>query len=64
MLYYAAVINGLISPLVLFFILRIASNASIMRSYANGKLSNILGWTIFTIMSVAGALFLFLTFGR
>jgi NRAMP (natural resistance-associated macrophage protein)-like metal ion transporter len=58
MLYYSAVLNGLISAPLLFFIVRIAGNQKVMGSRVNGRLSNILGWTIFALMSVAGLAFL------
>lgn len=58
MLYYAAVINGLVSPIMLFFILRIAKDKRIMGKYVNGRSANILGWTIFLIMATAGITYL------
>lgn len=62
MLYYSAVINGLIAPILLFVILKIASNKNVMGSRVNGKASNILGWTTFSVMSIAGMVFIVLSF--
>ncbi len=58
LLYYTAVLNGLCSPIILFFILRIANNRAIMGRHTNSLLSNLFGYTITFIMSVAGGLLL------
>lgn len=57
MLYYSAVINGLVAPILIFFIMRIANNKQVMGPHVNGKTSNILGWSIFALMSIAGMVF-------
>lgn len=57
MLYYSAILNGLIAAPLLYFIVRVASSKEVMGSYANGRWSNILGWTIFILMSIAGLSF-------
>lgn len=61
MLYYTAIINGLIAPPMLFFILKISNNKVIMGNRTNNKLSNTLGWATFLIMTVS-AILLLLTF--
>jgi NRAMP (natural resistance-associated macrophage protein)-like metal ion transporter len=43
-LIYAAVLNGIISPIILFLIVRIGSSGEIMGEYKNKRLGNILGW--------------------
>lgn len=53
MLYYAAVLNGLIAPILLIFILVIANNAKIMGKHTNSRFSNILGSLITGIMLLA-----------
>lgn len=58
MLYYSAVINGLVAPILIYFILKIANNKDVMGSFVNGRTSNILGWIIFAIMSIAGLAFI------
>lgn len=58
MLYYSAVLNGLIAAPLLYFIVRIAGNRNVMGSRVNGWWSNALGWTIFVLMSVAGLAFI------
>lgn len=50
MLYYTAILNGIIAPPLMVVILCIANNKKIMGQYTNSKLSNILGWTITFIM--------------
>jgi len=51
-LIYAAVLNGIISPFMLFFIVRISSSGKIMGQFKNKKIGNILGWTAFGLLSV------------
>ena len=62
MLYYTAIVNGLVAPPLLVLILFISNNIKIMGEYTNGILSNILGWTIVAVMTVAGLLFLLPSF--
>jgi len=61
-LYYAAVLNGLISPLLLFMIMLIGNNRKIMQNKTNGRTSNILGW-ITTIAMGAAAIALLVSLG-
>ena len=59
MLYYTAIMNGLVAPPLLVLILLISNNKKIMGKHTNGKTSNILGVLITTVMIVAGlALFI------
>ena len=53
--------NGLVAP-PLVLILFISNNKKIMGEYTNGIISNILGWTIVAVMTVAGLLFYCLVF--
>lgn len=52
MLYYTAIINGIIAPPLLFFIMKIANNRKIMKEHVNSKVSNWLGWTATVLMSL------------
>ncbi|HKG54063.1 MAG TPA: Nramp family divalent metal transporter [Anaerolineales bacterium] len=61
-LYYAAVLNGIVAPLLLFMIMLISNNRTIMQNKTNGKLSNILGW-IATIAMGLAAVALLISFG-
>ena len=56
-LYYAALLNGLLAPPLMIMILLIANNKNVLGKYVNGKLSNILGWTITAIMGVMSIIF-------
>ena len=52
-LYYAAVLNGLVAPLLLLMIMLIGNNRKIMQNKTNGRLANILGWTTTITMGTA-----------
>lgn len=52
LLYYTAVLNGLVAPVLLIMILRITNNRRIMNSFTNGFFSNILGFVITGLMSL------------
>jgi NRAMP (natural resistance-associated macrophage protein)-like metal ion transporter len=54
-LYYAAVLNGMISPLLLFMIMLISNNPRIMQDKTNGRFANILGWIATIFMGAAAA---------
>ncbi len=56
LLFYTAVLNGLISPFLIAVILHIANNKKIMGKYCNGILSNALIFTLFVFMTFAGAM--------
>ena len=57
-LYYSAILNGLLAPPLLFIILLIANNKKILGKYINSKLSNFFGIIITIIMSISTILFL------
>lgn len=54
LLYYTAVLNGLIAPALLIMILFITNNAKIMKKFTNGVLSNTLGIVITILMTLCG----------
>ncbi len=61
-LIYSAVFNGIISPIILFFIVRISANEGIMGTFKNKKLTNVLGWftvLLLSIVSTSTIIFLF-----
>ena len=60
-LIYTAVINGIVTVPMLFVIMKIANNKKILHEKTNGKLSNILGWFTFALMSLSVAV-MFATF--
>lgn len=60
-LYYTAVVNGIIAPPLLIVILLIANNKKIMKEKVNGVWLNVLGITTVVIMGISSIL-LFMTF--
>ncbi len=52
-LYYTAVLNGIIAPPLMVLILLIAGNKNIMGKYTNSRLSAALGWIITILMGIA-----------
>lgn len=52
MLYYTAILNGVIAPILIFIILGIANNTKIMKQRTNGLFSNIIGYGTAIIMSI------------
>ena len=53
-LIYAAIANGLVAPIILLLIVRIASDKKIMGRWVNGKISSSIGWITTLTMAVAG----------
>lgn len=53
-LIYAAVANGIIAPVVLFFVVRLSSNEHLMGAYKNRPLISFVGWLTIFIMSISG----------
>lgn len=53
-LIYAAVLNGLVAPVVLILIVLISGNKNIMGERANSRLTTVFGWLITAIMILAG----------
>jgi NRAMP (natural resistance-associated macrophage protein)-like metal ion transporter len=53
MLYYTAVLNGIIAPPLMILIVLISNNKNIMGRYTNSKTSNMMGWFITGIMTLA-----------
>jgi NRAMP (natural resistance-associated macrophage protein)-like metal ion transporter len=54
MLYYAAMLNGVLAPPLLILILIISNDKTIMGEHTNGVASNVVGWTITGIMTLVG----------
>ena len=53
-LIYAAVLNGVVAPVILVLILLIARNKKIMGDWRNGKWSAGFGWVLTALMGIAG----------
>ncbi|MDD3480725.1 MAG: divalent metal cation transporter [Patescibacteria group bacterium] len=60
-LYYTAILNGLISPIIMYFIFRIGRNEKIMGKFVSPKWVNLWGG-IATILMGGAAIFLVLSF--
>lgn len=58
-LYYAAAINGLLSPPLMVFILMIGNNKKIMGKYVNKRISKILTFIIIVVMGACGLFLLY-----
>ena len=52
LLFYSAVLNGVIAPVAIFIVIRVASNPRIMGSHTNSLATNILGWILFALMTL------------
>ncbi len=53
-LIYAAVANGLVAPIILFFIAHISHDKKVMGKYRSGMLSTSFMWTTIVIMTLSG----------
>jgi len=53
-LIWAAVANGVIAPIVLYFVVRLSSSHHLMGQHANRPLVSLLGWVIVGLMAIAG----------
>jgi len=62
-LIYSAILNGLISPIILFLIVRISSSEKVMGQYKNGMFGNFWGWLtvgLMFVVSITAIIFLLL----
>ena len=62
-LFWTAVINGFLAPMLLVSIMLVANNRSIMGDHVNGWVLNVLGWAT-TVAMLAAAIGLVLTWNR
>ncbi|MCR4275943.1 MAG: divalent metal cation transporter [Candidatus Parcubacteria bacterium] len=53
-LIYAAVANGVIAPVILFFVVRLSSNKQHMGEYANSPFIATMGWITIGVMALSG----------
>ena len=54
-LIYAAVANGVVAPVILFFVVRLSGNKRLMGEYANRPFTALLGWITVIVMALSGA---------
>lgn len=53
-LIYAAVANGVIAPVILFFVVRLSNNTPLMGEYVNRPFISRMGWITITFMAISG----------
>ena len=53
-LLWAALANGLIAPLILFFIVRLSGSKEVMGKHANHPFTSAMGWFTITVMALSG----------
>lgn len=59
MLYYTAILNGAISPILMILIVRISSNKTIMGEHVNTRYDKTVGWFITVLMSLCSVLLVY-----
>ena len=50
-MYYSQVINGILLPFILIFMLLLINDKRIMGNYVNGRLMNIVSWATVVILN-------------
>lgn len=55
-LVYSAVLNGIVAPIIIFFLIVLSQNAKVMGERKNKPLTNVLGWFLTAIMGVVAIL--------
>ncbi|MFI5270457.1 MAG: Nramp family divalent metal transporter [Candidatus Saccharimonadales bacterium] len=53
-LIYAAVLNGIVAPIIIVLILLLARNKKVMGEWKNGRTAGFIGWFLAIIMAVSG----------
>ncbi len=53
-LIYAAVANGIIAPIILYFVVRLSSDKHVMGEHVNHPLASGMGWITIGVMTVSG----------
>lgn len=53
-LIYSAVANGVVAPLILFFIVRLSSDRKVMGHWVNRPFTTAIGWITTVLMTIAG----------
>ncbi|MBV9668204.1 MAG: divalent metal cation transporter [Nitrososphaeraceae archaeon] len=58
-LVYSSVINGVVAAPILVAVIKVANDKKILKDKVNGKLSNVIGWTVVVIMGISVLLMIF-----
>lgn len=53
-LIYSAVLNGMVAPIVLYFIVKLASDKGVMGRWKNRSLTTAIGWLVVILMALSG----------
>ena len=53
-LIYAAVANGIIAPIIIFFVVRLSSDKKLMGKHTNRRSTAFIGWFTIVIMAISG----------
>ena len=53
-LIYSAVANGIIAPVVLFFVVRLSGDKNLMGVHANRPHTSLMGWITIVLMAISG----------
>jgi len=59
-LIYSAILYGLTAPVLIAIILHISNNKKIMGKNTNGRISNILGFSAFILMTIAAVILVYM----
>ena len=51
-MYFSQVLNGMVLPIILFFMIHLINDPAIMGRLANGRLTNIFAWSAGIILSL------------
>ncbi len=62
-LIYSAILNGIIAPVIIVFIVLLSSNEKIMGEFKNHPLITAVGWTVAAVMVLAGGASIWAMFG-
>ena len=58
-LFYSQIVNGILGPLLIVLILRVANDRTVMGKYTNGWFDNVFGWLAVLVMTAAAATMFF-----
>lgn len=53
-LIYSAILNGIIAPFILFFVVRLSSNKELMGRWRNKSSVTFIGWAVVLLMTISG----------
>lgn len=53
-LIYSAMLNGLIAPMILYFVVKISADKKLMGKWSNKPLTNFIGWVVIVLMVISG----------